>query len=193
MKRITLLVLALVLLLAACSPASPLPSGEGQGEGVPATPAPATQTLDTEPPDTETPDSSITIVDALNRTVTLPDVPQRIVITGKALFMIADAAYLFPQAMEKIIGLGDAGQGSGNFIKLIDPNYAAKQTLAKDAGAEQVAALKPDLVILLWTRTSCRPSRACCRSGRRKTGSRDNSDYLFFLCGLQLPQRLHHL
>jgi iron complex transport system substrate-binding protein len=62
--------------------------------------------------------------------------------------MIADAAYLFPGAADKIIGLGDAGQGSGNFIKLIDPNYAAKATLAKDAGAEQVAALQPDLVIL---------------------------------------------
>jgi hypothetical protein len=60
----------------------------------------------------------------------------------------ADVAFLFPGAMEKIVGLGNAGQGSGNFIQLIDPNYAAKQTLGKAAGAEQVAALKLVLVIL---------------------------------------------
>lgn len=142
MKRLTLFVLSLVLLLAACAP-------QATATPAPATEAPAATEAPTAIPATEAPaDTSITITDALGREVTLPAAPQRIVITGKALFMIADAAYLFPQAMDKIAGLGDAGQGSGNFIKLIDPNYAAKQTLAKDAGAEQVAALQPDLVIL---------------------------------------------
>lgn len=122
MKRFTLLVLFFTLLLAACSP------------------TPVTST-----PDTETP---ITITDALGREVKLAAAPKRIVLTGKALFMIADAAYLFPGAADKVTGLGDAGQGAGNFIKLIDPNYAAKATLENDAGAEQVAALQPDLVIL---------------------------------------------
>jgi iron complex transport system substrate-binding protein len=137
MKRITLFLLSLVLLLTACAPQAT------------ATPAPAPTEAPTAVPATETPaDTSVTIVDALGREVKLPALPQRIVITGKALFMIADAAYLFPGAADKVTGLGDAGQGSGNFIKLIDPNYAAKATLAKDAGAEQVAALQPDLVIL---------------------------------------------
>ena len=131
MKRITLLVLFFTLLLTACAPQ--------------ATVAPA---IPTEVVPTETPDTSITIVDALGREVKLAAAPKRIVLTGKALFMIADAAYLFSGAAEKVTGLGDAGQGAGNFIKLIDPNYAAKATLAKDAGAEQVAALQPDLVIL---------------------------------------------
>ncbi len=130
MKRISLLVLFFALLLAACSS----PSGS--------VPQP------TAAPSVQTPDTSLTVTDALNRQVTLPAPPQRIVLTGKALFMIADAAYLFPGAAEKIIGLGDAGQGSGNFIQLIDPNYAAKRTIEKDAGAEAVAALNPDLVIL---------------------------------------------
>jgi iron complex transport system substrate-binding protein len=98
----------------------------------------------------ETTDTSqaIVITDALDRQVTLPDAPQRIVITGKALFMIADAAYIFPEASERIIGLGDAGQGISNFIALIDPDYPAKAVLAGDAGTEQIAALQPDLVIL---------------------------------------------
>lgn len=136
MKSLSFLLLAFFVLLAGCAP-------QAEVNPAPATPMPVTQ----QPP-TATPDTSITIVDALNREVTLPTAPQRIVLTGKALFMIADAAYIFPGATEKIVGLGNAGQGSGNFIQLIDPNYAEKQNLDRDAGAEQVAALQPDLVIL---------------------------------------------
>lgn len=90
---------------------------------------------------------AIVITDALGRQVSLPAPPQRIAITGKALFMIADAAYIFPEAPVRIVGLGDAGQGTSNFIALIDPDYESKAILA-EAGAEQIAALKPDLVIL---------------------------------------------
>ena len=92
--------------------------------------------------------NAVVITDALDRQVTLPAAPQRIVITGKALIMIADAAYIFPEALERIVGLGDAGQGTNNFIALIDPGYAAKAVLENNASAEQIAVLQPDLVIL---------------------------------------------
>jgi len=142
MKRITMLILFFTLLLVACAP-------QVTATPAPATEAPAATEAPTAIPATAAPvDASITIVDALNREVKLPAAPQRIVITGKAVFMIADAAYLFPGAAEKVTGLGDASQGASNFIQLIDPNYAQKATLAKDAGAEQIAALHPDLVIL---------------------------------------------
>lgn len=150
MKHFSIFLLALTLLLAACAPTSPRPSGEGQGEGATATEVPAATTKipATMTPDIPTPGTSVTITDALGREVKLLTAPQRIVITGKAVFMIADAAYLFPGAAGKVTGLGDASQGASNFIQLIDPNYAQKATLAKDAGAEQIAALHPDLVIL---------------------------------------------
>lgn len=135
MKRLTLLVLTLTLFLAACG-------SRANFTQAPAVIPPATVTTET------LPSATIIITDAINREVILPAVPQRIVITGKALFMIADAAYLFPGAAEKIVGLGNAGQGTSNFISLIDPNYAQKAILANDAGAEQIAALQPDLVIL---------------------------------------------
>jgi iron complex transport system substrate-binding protein len=142
MKRITMLILFFTLLLAACAP-------QATATLAPATEAPAATEAPTDVPATPAPvDTSITIIDALGREVKLAAAPKRIVLTGKALFMIADAAYLFPGAADKVTGLGDAGQGAGNFIQLIDPNYAAKATLEKDAGAEQVAALQPDLVIL---------------------------------------------
>jgi iron complex transport system substrate-binding protein len=92
--------------------------------------------------------SSITLTDALGRKVSLPNPPKRIVITGKALFMVVDAVYIFPEAPARIAALGNAAQGTSNFISLIDSSYAAKATLQLDAGAEQIAAAQPDLVIL---------------------------------------------
>ena len=92
--------------------------------------------------------SLFTVQDALGRQVQFSAPPQRIVIAGKALFMLADAAYIFPQAGQRIVALGNAGQGTGNFIALIDPQYEQKAILAGDAGAEQIAAVQPDLVLL---------------------------------------------
>ena len=123
MKKHILLLLILILLLTACAPQTPLPGGA------------------------EAP-TPITITDALGRLVSLPAAPQRIVITGKALVMIADAVYTFPEAPERIVGIGNAGQGSSNFIALIDPDYAQKAVLENNAGAEQIAAVQPDLVLL---------------------------------------------
>ncbi len=141
MKHRTLtfaLLTALSLTLTAC--AAPLPAP-------PPTRADTTPVAVASP----TPQAGVTVVDALGREVTLPALPQRIVLTGRALFMIADAIYTFPEASQRIVGMGQTAQGSGNFIKLIDPNYAAKAVLERDAGAEQVAALQPDLVILKST------------------------------------------
>ena len=92
--------------------------------------------------------ASITVTDALGRQVVLPNPPRRIVITGKALIMVVDAVYMFPEASSRIVALGDAGQGTSNFIALVDTTYKSKATLQQDAGAEQIAAAQPDLVIL---------------------------------------------
>ncbi|MEZ0394817.1 MAG: ABC transporter substrate-binding protein [Anaerolineales bacterium] len=139
MKRLLFSVLVFSLLLTACQPQ--------QETSIPASPTLAA-TEAVLPTPTATSPGPIVVTDALGRVVRLPAAPQRIVITGRALIMIADAAYIFPQAAERIVGLGDASQGTGNFISLIDPNYAAKAVLERDASAEQIAALQPDLVIL---------------------------------------------
>ena len=143
----------MTLVLAACT-AVPTPTQAPVVEPtvIPATatPKPAEPTMAPEPtaiPATDTP-APIVIKDALDREVMLATAPERIVFAGKALFMVADAAYMFPGAADKIVGIGNTGQGSFNFVSLIDPGYDAKQVLDKDAGAEQIAALKPDLVVL---------------------------------------------
>lgn len=88
------------------------------------------------------------VTDALGRAVRFEKAPERIVLAGKALFMVADAIYLFPEAGERIVALGSTNQGSGNFIPLIDPTFSAKITLDSSAGVEQIAAAQPDCVIM---------------------------------------------
>ncbi len=135
MKRFILAATMLLMLLGACAPAA-----------TPINEPPVIPTA--EPTPVPVVPESITVVDALGRTVELPEPPQRIVITGKALIMIVDAAYMFPDASNRIAALGIASQGTGNFSELIEPDYASKAVLQQDAGAEQVAAIHPDLVIL---------------------------------------------
>ncbi|MDX9990871.1 MAG: ABC transporter substrate-binding protein [Anaerolineales bacterium] len=136
MKQLALVALLFSLFLSAC------------GSQATATPDPVAEHPVILTSDVPTSKPSVTIVDALNREIVLPAAPERIVFTGRALFMIADAAYTFPNAAEKIIGIGNTGQGSGNFIEMIDPNYEQKAVLERDAGAEQIAALNPDLVVM---------------------------------------------
>jgi iron complex transport system substrate-binding protein len=145
MNRTLFTLLIGLVLLSACSGAPDL-----QKSGVstqPVVPIP-TASLATSSQPTVAAKPSTIITDALGREVTLSNPPRRIVITGKALIMVVDAVYMFPEAPERIAALGNAGQGTSNFISLIDPSYAAKATLQQDAGVEQIAAAKPDLVIL---------------------------------------------
>ena len=88
------------------------------------------------------------VTDALGRAVRFEKAPEKIVLAGKALFMVADAIYLFPEAGKRIVALGSTTQGSGNFIPMIDPTFDAKITLDSSAGPEQIAAAQPDCVIM---------------------------------------------
>jgi iron complex transport system substrate-binding protein len=72
----------------------------------------------------------------------------RLVLGGRAVIMVADAVYLFPGAGERVAAIAGADQGLGSFLAAIDPGYAKKPTLDRNAGAEAYAALKPDAIIL---------------------------------------------
>lgn len=88
------------------------------------------------------------MTDALGRVVAIPTDPARIVIAGRAVMMTANALYMFPGASDRIVGIGRIDQGKGNFLPAIDPTYGSKAVLEQNVGAEQVAGLAPDLVIL---------------------------------------------
>lgn len=76
------------------------------------------------------------------------ETPQRIVTAGRAVLMIADVLYAFEEAPQHLVGVGRIRQGRGSFPAAIDPNYDRLTILEQSVGPEQVAALRPDLVIL---------------------------------------------
>jgi iron complex transport system substrate-binding protein len=90
----------------------------------------------------------ITITDAMGRNVTFASPPKRVAIAGKALFMVADAVYLFPEASSRIVALGSTVQNKLSFPSVVDPAYATKTILDGSAGAEQIAATQPDVVLM---------------------------------------------
>lgn len=95
--------------------------------------------------------ADIAVKDALGREVRFVEPPARIVIAGKASFMIADAVSLFPGARARttVFAAGAASrQGADDFLELVMPGGAASTPMNGDAGAEQIAAAKPDVVLL---------------------------------------------
>jgi iron complex transport system substrate-binding protein len=103
--------------------------------------------------ETMTPESNafrqeIVVIDALGRKVIFTKPPSRIIMNGVGLIMIQDAVYMFAEAPDRIAAMGMANQGYGNFVSLIDPEYEKKAIFQIEASAEQMAAVRPDLVIL---------------------------------------------
>jgi iron complex transport system substrate-binding protein len=90
----------------------------------------------------------IEVTDTSGYTTTLEQPPQRVVIAGKAIFMVQDAVYLFPSADERVIGLENRKQSAFDFLPVISDNVEEIANLEMNAGPEQIAALEPDLVLL---------------------------------------------
>ncbi len=91
---------------------------------------------------------SSVVVDALGRETVFEAPPERIVIAGQATLMIANALYLFETGPERLVGVTRIDQGKGNFLRQIDPDYGRKTILERQVGPEQIAALRPDAVLL---------------------------------------------
>ena len=88
------------------------------------------------------------VTDGTGREVEIPAYPERIVVAGNASLMVADGLYLFESAPDRIVGIARISQARGNFLPEIDPHYAEKAVFERNVGPEQIAALRPDLVIL---------------------------------------------
>lgn len=88
------------------------------------------------------------VTDALGRTVLFDDVPSRIVVAGRGTLLLVDAVYLFPGVGERVAGVAVTDQGLGDVLPLLDPSHASKVRFPNNAGAEQIAGARPDLVIL---------------------------------------------
>lgn len=121
------------------------PAVKPTSTGAPTSPAPATTTRVMEP---------IVITDALGRTVKFDRPPQRIVVAGRAFFMVLDALYFFQDAPRRIVGLPDTSQSKNDFYPLVD-TYLSQKTLfqGNEVGPEQIAPVQPDVVLMKSTNT----------------------------------------
>ncbi|MCJ7737231.1 MAG: hypothetical protein MUQ10_07960 [Anaerolineae bacterium] len=61
-------------------------------------------------------ETSIIVTDALDREVVFASLPQRIVVTGKAAWVIGDAIYTFPDVSERLVAMEKRGVGISPFI-----------------------------------------------------------------------------
>lgn len=142
MKKIVVLLASLIVisgLLAGC--AQPTPTAAPTQAPV------ATEAPTAEPTAMPTP-QPIIVTDALGRTVEFAELPQRIVLAGKATTMLTGAFYLFPEALERVVSYENRSQSSLNFIKTVFPTTESLTLLEKNASAEQIAPLNPDLVVM---------------------------------------------
>lgn len=146
MKRIiaTGFMVVLVLgMLAGCTQPAPSPTqAPAQTEAPVATEA--ATIAPTEAP-TVTP---ITVTDALDRVVSFDTLPSRIVIAGKAGFMITDAVYLFPEARERVAAYVTGTQTPNDFFGSIYPDLISPLKVETTSGPEQIAPIQPDVVLL---------------------------------------------
>ena len=145
MKRSMLILFIASIVLSACTTTTTTPKAE-----MTSTTSITVEETDNPPvdlPTTET-EPAITLMDALGRQVIMDQQPQRIVVTGRAVIMVLDAIYMFPEAYDRVVTFDNASQSGANFIKMIDADFDAKATLVQDAGVEQVVVAKPDLVIM---------------------------------------------
>lgn len=141
-KKFLLAIVSIVLLiglLAGC--AKPVPTT------VP-TQAPVATEAPTAEPTVEPTPTPIVITDALGRTVTLDKLPQRVIIAGKAGALIADAAFLFPEAIERVVAYVKGAQTKNDFISTIFPLSSDVTAIETSSSAEQIAPLAPDVVLM---------------------------------------------
>lgn len=164
MKKITAFLLAAALmaamLLSGCAqqaaPTAAPPTEPPATATLPPTQAPVEPTKTEAPPppiEEPTPDPTeepqpIRLTDAAGREVVLEKLPERIVYIGRGVYMPLHAAYMFPEAKDRVAGIEKRGETASDFLSAIIDGFDQVPVLEANPGPEQVAALNPDLVIM---------------------------------------------
>ncbi|MCU0233121.1 MAG: ABC transporter substrate-binding protein [Thermoanaerobaculales bacterium] len=94
---------------------------------------------------------AVVVTDAAGRTVELDELPRRLLVIGDGTFMVAHLLAMFQEGRERMIGMERRGTAASSFLPLVDPNYETKTFLAPNPGPEQIAGIRPDLVICRGT------------------------------------------
>ncbi len=93
-------------------------------------------------------ETTLVIEDTTGNIARMEKIPERITFAGKSANMVADVLYMFPEASSRMVGVGTTNQGNGDFITLLDPAYDTKIYLERNAGPEQIAVTRPELVVM---------------------------------------------
>jgi iron complex transport system substrate-binding protein len=88
-----------------------------------------------------------TLVDAAGRTVKLEKPPARIVVAGRGSHIVLHLLYLFPEGRMRLAGTERWADPASDFIPLIDPDFGKVPVMEPNAGAEEIAAMRPDVVL----------------------------------------------
>lgn len=135
MKRIGILLIFTLLVTACGSSASPDAPPDSTSTTVTAATLPEAL-------------SEISMTDATGQNLVFPAPPERVTVAGKASQMIIHALYLFPEAVERVIAMEQRMQRNLSMLPLIDPNFDTKDQFERDAAAEQIAPVQPDVVLM---------------------------------------------
>jgi iron complex transport system substrate-binding protein len=133
-----------LLFLAACSPATANPDQAPAGE-VPFTTSAESTALEE---DMAAEPNVITLTDASGKELSFSTPPERMVFAGRAGQLLIHAAYLFPEAIDRVAGMEQRAQRGTSMLPLIDPKYEQKTQFERDAAAEQIAPVQPDAVLM---------------------------------------------
>ncbi len=90
----------------------------------------------------------LVLTDDVGHQVTFDAPPQRIVVAGRATFIVANTLLLFPEGRERLITVESRGIQNMEFYALIAPHLDEDKFLEVDSGPEQIAGFHPDVVLL---------------------------------------------
>ncbi len=122
--KLLIFILVLAMLMAACAPVQP---EAATGEG-------------------------IVVQDAIGQEIVFDQLPQRAVIAGKGTYMVTSAVFMFNEAKDRLAAFeGGRYNDPTTFIPLFDDTFDQITILERNAGPEQIAPVKPDVIILKTT------------------------------------------
>jgi len=142
MQRKSPTILVVLLALTACQPvtgSAPTEAPSEDGSAIAAQPA-ASLEADVSP--------AAALTDSLGREVVLDELPERVVIAGRACQLILHAAFLFDEADARVVAMEQGTQRGVSMLPLVDSAFADTIQLERDASAEAIAAADPDVVLL---------------------------------------------
>jgi iron complex transport system substrate-binding protein len=142
MHRRTLFLLTLLLVILGAAGCSDAPATSQELDVV----SPSAQLTQTTASTKSLPE--INLVDALGNEISFPSPPRRVAIAGKASQILIHAAYTFPEAVDRIVGMEQRLQRKLSMLELVDPSLHEKTQFERNAAAEQIAPVQPEAVLL---------------------------------------------